>query len=76
MFIFQHIYDDIVSWYRDECYRSVQICSFVPSIGKSVEGQNMPAVHIRYGAPEFVIYFQCQIHACIKYRRSILKFVL
>ena len=37
----------------------------MPSIGKSVEGRDMPAVHITAAtaANHPKIYFQCQIHA-------------
>lgn len=69
----QHRYDDIVLWYHDQCLQFEEYCSFIPSIGKSVEGRDMPAVHIGYKSrvPEFKIYFQCQIHASKKFKSSI-----
>jgi len=61
----QHEYPDIVNWYRDLSEDFPDIVTFVPSIGKSVEGRDMPAVHITAGtsADTMKIYFQCQIHA-------------
>ena len=61
----QHEYDDIIKWYEELANRYTDIVTYYPSIGKSYEGRDMPAVHITGStAPNiFKIYFQCQIHA-------------
>lgn len=60
----QHRYDDIVKWYQDLEQKFNGLIKFVPSIGKSYEGRDQPAVHIT-ADPDATkkIYFQCQIHA-------------
>ncbi|XP_065890606.1 carboxypeptidase B-like [Dysidea avara] len=60
-----HEYDDIIKWYEELANRYTDIVTYYPSIGKSYEGRDMPAVHITGStAPNiFKIYFQCQIHA-------------
>ena len=53
-------------WYEEMSGAFPQLTKFVPSIGKSLEGRDMPALHITAtGGGEEVnkIYFQCQIHA-------------
>ena len=61
---FQHRYDEIVEWYADLAANNPDVIKFVPSIGKSVEGRDQPAVHITDGWQEKdKVYFQCQIHA-------------
>ena len=42
-----------------------ELVKYVPTIGQSYEGRDMPAIHITANtAPEtFKIYFQCQSHA-------------
>lgn len=47
------------------CEENSNVCNFVSSIGKSFEGRDQPAVHIRgqTNPNGFKIYFQCQIHA-------------
>ncbi len=50
-----------MKWYEELASSNPGIVKFVASIGKSVEGRDLPAVHIGTGAKQ--IYFQCQIHA-------------
>ena len=62
----QHRYEDIVKWYQDLADKFPDLTKYVPSIGKSVEEQDQPAVHITAATdpdPTKKIYFQCQIHA-------------
>jgi len=60
-----HEYEEIVNWYSELSMDNPDIVKFVPSIGKSVEGRDMPAVHITASTSSdtMKIYFQCQIHA-------------
>ena len=63
----KHRYDDIVKWYQDLVDKYPKLVTFVPSIGKSYEGRDQPAVHITAADAEATkIYFQCQIHASKK----------
>ena len=60
----QHKYDEIVKWYQDLADNNKYVVTYVPSIGKSVEGRDQPAVHITTNSDaDMKIYFQCQIHA-------------
>ena len=61
----QHRYADIVKWYEDLASNNPTIVKYVASIGKSVDGRDQPAVHIRGEENQSgnKIYFQCQIHA-------------
>ena len=53
-----------MQWYRQLEERFPDLVKFVPSIGKSYEGKDQPAVHITAAGDGAVkIYFQCQIHA-------------
>lgn len=53
-----------MEWYADLAANNADVIKFVPSIGKSVEGRDQPAVHITDGWQEKdKVYFQCQIHA-------------
>ena len=62
--ILKHEYPDIVNWYEELSKKFPEIVKFVPSIGKSVDGRDMPAVHITASSADALkIYFQCQIHA-------------
>ena len=62
--ILKHEYPDIVNWYEELSKKFPEIVKFVPSIGKSVEGRDMSAVHITASSTDALkIYFQCQIHA-------------
>lgn len=65
--ITQHEYGDIVSWYEELAKDNSDFVKYVPSIGKSVEGRDQPAVHITTStaADRKKIYFQCQIHASV-----------
>jgi len=60
-----HTYDELVGWYKQAAQDHSDVMSFVPSIGKSVEGRDMPAVHITgtKSGTKSQVYFQCQIHA-------------
>ncbi|XP_065909435.1 carboxypeptidase O-like [Dysidea avara] len=60
-----HKYDDIIKWYEELADQYSNIVTYYPTIGKSYEGRDMPAVHITGStAPNtFKMYFQCQIHA-------------
>ena len=61
---FQHRYDEILEWYTNLASNNPDVMRFVPSIGKSVEGRDQPAVHITDGwQTKDKVYFQCQIHA-------------
>lgn len=52
-----------MTWYEDLAVGYPDIVKFVPSIGKSLEGRDMPAVHITASSSPRKYYFQCQIHA-------------
>ena len=67
LFLIQHRYDDIVTWYQEFEAKFSDLVKFVPSIGKSYEGRDLPAVHITAAPPDSPkIYFQCQIHASMQ----------
>jgi len=61
----QHEYDDIIKWYEELTSQYSEIATYYPTIGKSYEGRDMPAVHITANtSPDVLkIYFQCQSHA-------------
>ena len=62
----QHEYKDIVDWYSKLAMNNPDVVEFVSSIGKSVEGRDMPAIHIKsrdVTKESWKMYFQCQIHA-------------
>ena len=60
----QHRYKDIVEWYQKLASDYSDIVKYVDSIGRSIEGRDMPAVHFtKNTAPKYTVYFQCQIHA-------------
>ena len=61
----QHDYGAICLWYSQLSSNNPDLVQYVPSIGKSVEGRDMPAVHITASSDNDrkKIYFQCQIHA-------------
>ena len=60
----QHQYKEIVEWYQKLASDYSDIVTYVDSIGESIEGRDMPAVHFtKTPAPKHTIYFQCQIHA-------------
>lgn len=67
--LLQHHYAEIVDWYKDLAESKYpDIVKFIPSIGKSLEGRDQPAVHITglidpEKPKDKKIYFQCQIHA-------------
>lgn len=51
-------------WYTELASNNPDLVKFVPSIGKSTEGRNQPAVHITAAeTSEYRVFFQCQIHA-------------
>ena len=58
-YVVQHRYDEIVKWYQDMAEKFNDLVTFVPSIGKSYEGRDQPAVHITADAAAMKkIYFQ------------------
>ena len=61
----QHDLMSIQKWYRKLATDNPSLVRYVPSIGKTVEGRDMVAVHITASsAPERPrIYIQCLIHA-------------
>ena len=52
-------------WYEEIATEYSELVVYVPTIGQSIEGRAMPAVHITANkvVETFKIYFQCQIHA-------------
>ena len=60
-----HTYDEIVLWYSQRPAAYPTLATYIPSIGRSYEGRNQPALHITSsrGVNKPKIYFQCQIHA-------------
>ena len=65
IYTMQHPYEDIVQWYSNLAHDFEHIAKFFPSIRKSFEGRDMPAVHFTgpTSVDKLTIYFQCQIHA-------------
>lgn len=61
----QHHYDAIVQWWNNLATDNPDLVSYIPSIGKSFQGRDQPAVHMTANTEPDVkkIYFQCQIHA-------------
>ncbi len=51
-----------MQWYKRLASNHKDIVTYNASIGKSVEGRDLPAVHIGTTG-KMQIYFQCQIHA-------------
>ena len=68
----QHDYEATKSWYRNLARDHRDLVRYNASIGKSVEGRDMPAVHItaKHNSGRKKIYFQCQIHARESYRQT------
>lgn len=60
-----HTYDEIVAWYQSLAATYPTLTTWVPSIGKSFEGRDQPAIHFTApgGSNKKTIYVQCQIHA-------------
>ncbi len=52
-----------MKWYEELANNHKDTVVYLPSIGKSVEGRDLPAVHIGTTGATMQIYFQCQIHA-------------
>ena len=54
-----------MNWWSKLADDNKDLVKYVPSIGKSFEGRDQPAVHITASVEPEVkkIYFQCQIHA-------------
>jgi len=65
VYCIQHTYEDTIKWYEEVASQYSEIVKYEPSIGKSYEGRDLPAVHITgSSSPDvFKMYFQCQIHA-------------
>ena len=61
----KHEYEEIVNWYFDLYDKYINLVRYVPSIGKSEEGRDQPAIHITASTDldPMKYYFQCQIHA-------------
>jgi hypothetical protein len=57
-----HDYEAIVGWYSKLANDYPNLVTFYKSIGESLEGRDMPAVHIGTNS-KYTVYFQCQIHA-------------
>ena len=68
----QHDYEATKSWYRNLAHDHRDLVRYNASIGKSVEGRDMPAVHItaKHNSGRKKIYLQCQIHARKSYRQT------
>ncbi|XP_065913902.1 carboxypeptidase B-like [Dysidea avara] len=60
-----HTYEEIIQWYEELANQYSEIVKYEPSIGKSYEGRDQPAVHITASSTSDTLkmYFQCQIHA-------------
>lgn len=73
-----HSYEEMVGWYGDLAKKNPAAVKFVPSIGKSIEGRDMPAVHITNpnGAAKKKVWFESLIHAREWITGSTLQYVL
>ncbi|XP_064391731.1 carboxypeptidase O-like isoform X2 [Halichondria panicea] len=60
-----HPYEDIKSFYKTLSETHANLVTYMPSIGKTAEGRDMPAVHITASKNpnRKRFYMQCQIHA-------------
>ncbi|KXN65435.1 hypothetical protein CONCODRAFT_12973 [Conidiobolus coronatus NRRL 28638] len=60
-----HTYEEIKTWYCQHAQNNVGIVKFVPSIGKTIEGNDIFAVHLTNpnGVAKKKIWFQSLIHA-------------
>jgi murein tripeptide amidase MpaA len=60
-----HNYESIKTFYKTLAENNRELVTYVPSIGQSVEGRDMIALHITASkSPERLKYYiQCQIHA-------------
>ena len=60
-----HDYSAIVQWYKEKAAEYPNLVTFVPSIGTTNEGRDMPAVHITAASKKggAKIYLQSLIHA-------------
>ena len=63
--LIKHRYDEIIEWWGKLAEDNADIVKYEPSIGKSFEGRDQPAIHITASEDnmEKTLYFQCQIHA-------------
>ncbi|KAJ9059094.1 hypothetical protein DSO57_1005894 [Entomophthora muscae] len=73
-----HKYEEIVKWYSEMAKKNPTAVKFVPSIGKTVEGRDTPAVHITNpnGSIKKKIWFESLIHAREWITGSTLQYVL
>jgi murein tripeptide amidase MpaA len=57
-------YSELVNWYRNFATANPSLVTWIPSIGRSFEGRDMPAI-IMTSAPANApnVYMQCLIHA-------------
>ncbi|KXN64594.1 peptidase M14, carboxypeptidase A, partial [Conidiobolus coronatus NRRL 28638] len=60
-----HTYDEIKDWYTQHAQNNQGIVKFVPSIGKTLQGNDIFAVHLTNpnGAAKKKIWFESLIHA-------------
>jgi len=59
-----HTFDEIVQWYQDLHEEYPSLTTFVPSIGTTHEGRDIPAFHVTAGGENTrKVWIQCQLHA-------------
>lgn len=60
-----HDYDAIKNWYKNKAEANSNIMTYVPSIGSTHEGREMPAILLTASTDpnRKKVYMQCQIHA-------------
>jgi len=60
-----HTYDEIIAWYEDVASDYERITKWVPRVGVSYGGLDMPALHItgEGGDAKAKVWFQCSIHS-------------
>lgn len=62
-FVAYHTYDEIVAFLKNITTTFSKISTFIPSIGKSVEGRDIPAVIIKSGSPSKKVWLSGGQHA-------------
>jgi len=60
-----HTYEEIIGWYEDIASDYERITKYVPRVGLSYGGLDMPAMHItgEGGTNKAKVWFQCSIHS-------------
>jgi len=59
-----HTFDEIVAWYKALHEEYPSLTTFVPSIGTTHEGRDIPAFHVTAGGERRRrVWIQCQLHA-------------